>query len=292
MNPTNRSAAWISWCIRGCWGSHVILQIFLGTLVPLALLAANQLWTFSEARRKAMYMTAGGLTLIGIFAMRWNVVIGGQLFSKSFLGYTTYKMELVARGRTVVGDPADASSVCDFFGAGETPAAVAGAERPTKPEEVAMPQPEWETLEREVRDLAVRVASLERHVGLSAPAAPPEIAGPVPLGPSAGRNAASRSFRWWDGRCWVWPALTCCARSPNPGRCRTRAGIATGIAYAMLWLGWAARKPGRRAPRNRPPQPDRRAGALSAALGSHRAIPRHRRLDRRRPSCWSSPFSA
>ena len=32
------------------------------------------------------------LTLIGIFAMRWNVVIGGQLFSKSFLGYTSYKM--------------------------------------------------------------------------------------------------------------------------------------------------------------------------------------------------------
>ena len=29
--------------------------------------------------------------------MRWNVVIGGQLFSKSFLGYTTYKMELVTR---------------------------------------------------------------------------------------------------------------------------------------------------------------------------------------------------
>jgi predicted membrane protein len=29
--------------------------------------------------------------------MRWNVVIGGQLFSKSFLGYTTYKMALVTR---------------------------------------------------------------------------------------------------------------------------------------------------------------------------------------------------
>ncbi len=42
-------------------------------------------------------MTAGGLTLVGIFAMRWNVVIGGQLFSKSFLGYTSYKMELVTR---------------------------------------------------------------------------------------------------------------------------------------------------------------------------------------------------
>ena len=34
--------------------SHVILQIFLGTLVPLGLLAANQLWRFSEARRKAI----------------------------------------------------------------------------------------------------------------------------------------------------------------------------------------------------------------------------------------------
>ena len=79
------------------WGSQVILQIFLGTLVPLTLLAANQLFRISEARRKAMYMTAGGLTLVGIFAMRWNVVIGGQLFSKSFLGYTTYKMQMVTR---------------------------------------------------------------------------------------------------------------------------------------------------------------------------------------------------
>jgi Ni/Fe-hydrogenase subunit HybB-like protein len=79
------------------WVSQVIVQIFLGTLIPLLLLGANQLWTFSEARRKAMYMTAGGLTLIGIFAMRWNVVIGGQLFSKSFLGYTSYKMQLGTR---------------------------------------------------------------------------------------------------------------------------------------------------------------------------------------------------
>jgi len=79
------------------WFSQVILQIILGTLVPLTILAANQLWEFSEGRRKAMYMTAGGMTLVGIFAMRWNVVIGGQLFSKSFLGYTSYKLELVAK---------------------------------------------------------------------------------------------------------------------------------------------------------------------------------------------------
>ena len=79
------------------WTSQVVLQIVFGTLVPLALLAANQLWRFAAERRRAMYTAAGCLTLIGIFAMRWNVVIGGQLFSKSFLGYTTYKVELVTR---------------------------------------------------------------------------------------------------------------------------------------------------------------------------------------------------
>ncbi len=79
------------------WFSHVILQIGLGTLVPLALLAANQLWRFSEAARRKMYVTACGMTMVGIFAMRWNVVIGGQLFSKSFLGYTSYKMAFATR---------------------------------------------------------------------------------------------------------------------------------------------------------------------------------------------------
>jgi len=79
------------------WFSHVIVQIVLCTLVPLAILAATQLWRFSEAYRKTKYGIAALLALIGIFAMRWNVVIGGQLFSKSFLGYTSYKMEFAAR---------------------------------------------------------------------------------------------------------------------------------------------------------------------------------------------------
>ena len=36
--------------------------------------------------------------------MRWNVVIGGQFFTKSFLGYTTYKMTLVTREGLLVAD--------------------------------------------------------------------------------------------------------------------------------------------------------------------------------------------
>jgi Ni/Fe-hydrogenase subunit HybB-like protein len=79
------------------WFSHVILQIGIGTIVPILLLGITQLWKLTEAARRRMYATAGILTLIGIFAMRWNVVIGGQLFSKSFLGYTTFKVEFAAR---------------------------------------------------------------------------------------------------------------------------------------------------------------------------------------------------
>jgi Ni/Fe-hydrogenase subunit HybB-like protein len=79
------------------WGSQVVLQIIICTLVPLALLAAAQLFRFSEAKRKGIYLVSSLLVLVGVFAMRWNVVIGGQLFSKSFLGYTSYKVQFAAR---------------------------------------------------------------------------------------------------------------------------------------------------------------------------------------------------
>jgi len=77
--------------------SHIVVQIALGTMAPITLLALTQVVKMSAVLRKRTYVTAGCLTLLGIFAMRWNVVIGGQLFSKSFLGYTTYKMGLVTR---------------------------------------------------------------------------------------------------------------------------------------------------------------------------------------------------
>jgi Ni/Fe-hydrogenase subunit HybB-like protein len=79
------------------WTSQVIVQIVLGTLFPIGLLALTQLVSLSEQARRGTYLIAGTLTLIGIFAMRWNVVIGGQLFSKSFLGLTTYKMAFATR---------------------------------------------------------------------------------------------------------------------------------------------------------------------------------------------------
>jgi Ni/Fe-hydrogenase subunit HybB-like protein len=77
--------------------SQVILQIIVGTVVPLSMLGVVQLVRMSDKARQWIYAIAGSLTMMGIFAMRWNVVIGGQLFSKSFLGYTSYKMEWATR---------------------------------------------------------------------------------------------------------------------------------------------------------------------------------------------------
>ena len=77
--------------------SQIVLQILVGTLVPLILLFITQVVKLPEIARKRIFVLSGCLILISVFAMRWNVVIGGQLFSKSFLGFTTYKMELVTR---------------------------------------------------------------------------------------------------------------------------------------------------------------------------------------------------
>jgi Ni/Fe-hydrogenase subunit HybB-like protein len=79
------------------WKSQVMVQILLGTVTPIVLLGLTQVVKLNDVVRKRIYALAGCLTLIGIFAMRWNVVIGGQLFSKSFLGYTTYKMSFATR---------------------------------------------------------------------------------------------------------------------------------------------------------------------------------------------------
>ena len=70
-------------------------QVAFGTLVPLLLLGVLQLVRrrVPDLQRRRMYFTSGALILIGVLAMRWNVVIGGQLFSKSLRGLMGYKME-------------------------------------------------------------------------------------------------------------------------------------------------------------------------------------------------------
>jgi predicted membrane protein len=70
-------------------------QVAFGTLVPLILLGVLQLVRrrVPELQRRRMYFSSAMLILVGVLAMRWNVVIGGQLFSKSLRGIMSYKME-------------------------------------------------------------------------------------------------------------------------------------------------------------------------------------------------------
>lgn len=71
------------------------IQFFLGGIFPLVNLALAQFLKASDATRQRVYFFSGLLVLIGVLCMRWNVVIGGQLFSKSLQGLTTYRLELV-----------------------------------------------------------------------------------------------------------------------------------------------------------------------------------------------------
>ena len=70
-------------------------QVICGTLVPVLLLGSLQLIRsrVPELLRRRMYFASAGLILVGVLAMRWNVVIGGQTFSKSLRGLMSYKME-------------------------------------------------------------------------------------------------------------------------------------------------------------------------------------------------------
>lgn len=75
----------------------IVVQVLMGTIVPLVTLGFLQVYKPAEKKRCLVYLMNCVLVLVGIFAMRWNVVVGGQLFSKSFYGFTAYKLELIGR---------------------------------------------------------------------------------------------------------------------------------------------------------------------------------------------------
>ena len=77
--------------------THIVFQILIGTVTPILLLGLVQVASVSKPVRVAIYSFSSAAALIGIFFMRWNVVIGGQLFSKSFRGFTIYKLELIGQ---------------------------------------------------------------------------------------------------------------------------------------------------------------------------------------------------
>lgn len=66
------------------------LQLTLGIFIPFVLLLLVRLMKDRENLKLAMISVSSIFVVIGVFAMRWNVVIGGQEISKSLAGTLTY----------------------------------------------------------------------------------------------------------------------------------------------------------------------------------------------------------
>lgn len=72
--------------------SLIVIQLILGMVVPLMAIALVKMGNWPPEIRRLSYFIAALLVQLGIFTTRWNVVVGGQLFSKSFRGLTAYKI--------------------------------------------------------------------------------------------------------------------------------------------------------------------------------------------------------
>lgn len=79
-----------------------VSQGLIGTIIPLITLAFLQFYKHQIRLKRSIYFIIGILVLIGVYSMRWNVVIGGQLFSKSFSGFTSFKVGLIGLDGTLM----------------------------------------------------------------------------------------------------------------------------------------------------------------------------------------------
>lgn len=71
------------------------IQLGLGTLLPLVILGVLAAGRFKMHIASGLAVFSGALVLVGVLAMRWNVIIGGQLLSKSLRGFTSYTPTLL-----------------------------------------------------------------------------------------------------------------------------------------------------------------------------------------------------
>jgi predicted membrane protein len=77
--------------IRGrLWYTYVVLQLLICSLGPFVLLSAVVLTRLPRRFSNLLVFISSVLLLTQVLLMRWNVVIGGQLVSKSYRGFTEY----------------------------------------------------------------------------------------------------------------------------------------------------------------------------------------------------------
>jgi Ni/Fe-hydrogenase subunit HybB-like protein len=77
--------------------SYIALQMGICSVIPFIVLGFVSLKKMKDSTRNMLGLVCSFLILIQVLAMRWNVVIGGQLFSKSLRGLTEYSPSLLGR---------------------------------------------------------------------------------------------------------------------------------------------------------------------------------------------------
>lgn len=70
--------------------SYIVLQFLILSLGPFLMLAVTALFRLRERTAHALIWLSATMLLGQVLLMRWNVVIGGQLLSKSMRGFTNY----------------------------------------------------------------------------------------------------------------------------------------------------------------------------------------------------------
>ena len=75
--------------------SYYTLQLLICTLIPFILLGIVTIFNLRGKIMNRLTIISSVLLLVQVAAMRWNVVIGGQLFSKSFRGFIDYHLEFL-----------------------------------------------------------------------------------------------------------------------------------------------------------------------------------------------------
>ncbi|MEE8484673.1 MAG: NrfD/PsrC family molybdoenzyme membrane anchor subunit [Nitrospinota bacterium] len=79
------------------WFSFVILQVGIGTGVSFILLTLMVFFQKFEKTFASMAAIVSCLALFEVWMMRWNVVVGGQEFSKSFVGFRSYEPHFLGK---------------------------------------------------------------------------------------------------------------------------------------------------------------------------------------------------
>ncbi|MFH0909294.1 MAG: NrfD/PsrC family molybdoenzyme membrane anchor subunit [bacterium] len=70
--------------------TYVVFQFLILSLIPFFMLAYNALFKPRNKVSHALVFISSTMLLVQVLLMRWNVVIGGQILSKSLRGFTTY----------------------------------------------------------------------------------------------------------------------------------------------------------------------------------------------------------